>query len=687
MPTPPAPNFSVVDLLDLPPFEREVFLHIARHGPADPPAVAEAIDEPVQKVREAFNSLIRKGRIRALPDGRADVALGHVGSRTTLPAQMWPALLAPQRLYSEQEIATLITAIPILQFARARMSEFADHGPSHALRVKSFATQLGYVLGLTESERQLLRVAALFHDIGNIVERDRHHIISQETVQRLAASGALPFAPKEIELIGLLCRWHRRDYDPERVDTLRGEAVRTGLVASILRVADAMDIDSRRSDYDRRSRQLLEFFFPDRLPYWTSLEEILGVRIRCAPAAAQAAPANQNEGQRPSSVTLQVLTRKPTVDNPQIAMLRRDLATTPLDWSVQEVPLSGPAASPPNGGPARKALLVLPFDSHSLVMTAISRRHLQAAGYQVDLMCYPDTADAPGWLWRQALAETETEDIERLIVIDDRPDPDVTPALMNTLHRWRAAGVGVSILNRHEANWSLLPELLQLGVEVTLGGDWAYFWGDSASQEDLAWGRIAALCARDHTLAAVRASAREQATVRGLLKVVYDVIALKPAGDTAGWMALAELVLDRIAANDLDYFARQAPAFIHAYATADAPSQVKGRVVYFDRAPGNVPQSYYWILEAAIEHYGGSMERGTRFSVPYAMAVWPQGDGVELLAISHWREDEATPIRLLYPNDLGPPPVGTESTIHVRLPAATAQLVVDKLLEACNHDA
>jgi hypothetical protein len=78
-------------------------------------------------------------------------------------------------------------------------------------------------------------------------------------------------------------------------------------------------------------------------------------------------------------------------------------------------------------------------------------------------------------------------------------------------------------------------------------------------------------------------------------------------------------------------------------------------------------------------------ERGMRFNVPYAIAVWPDGDAVELLAISHWREEEAIPVRLLYPSDLGPLPQGNESTIRVRLSSAQAAAVVPALVAACNR--
>ena len=92
-------------------------------------------------------------------------------------------------------------------------------------------------------------------------------------------------------------------------------------------------------------------------------------------------------------------------------------------------------------------------------------------------------------------------------------------------------------------------------------------------------------------------------------------------------------------------------------------------------------------MEAAIERYGRAQSRGIHFNVPYAVATWLDGDSVELLAISHWREEEAIPIRLLYPADLGPPPEGHESTVRVRvrLPTHQATVVVNALVTACNR--
>jgi hypothetical protein len=661
-------------LLDATPLEAKILARLARHAPADAEAVAEAIGGDVVDVRAALATLADTGRVRLASDGRAHVAFGW-SRRRTLPADLWRALLPADRLYSRQEIVTLRTAIPILQFARAKLGEFADHGPAHALRVKSFATQLSYVLGVTRTERHLLRAAALFHDVGNITDRHRHHLISQETVERLAASGELPFSAEEAALIGVLCRWHRareQDFDPERIDTLRDEAVRTGLLASLLRVADAMDIDYRRSDYTEAFARVLKLFFPDELPYWTSLEEILGVRARCTPR-----------------VTLQVFVRRGAgdADNMQITMLRKDLASTRLDWCIEVTPIDDAALGPPASvEPARgPALIAFPFDPHSLVMAALSRTHLRAAGWSpVELLSYPDTPEGADWLWGQALPDADRKACTHLIVIGDRPNQRRQMSdVLRVVKHWRAAGVRISLLNRHEGSWPRVPRVLGLGAEVTLGGDWAYFWGDPGSAAALAWARVASLCTRDPTQSTVGITADEQTLTQGLLAAVYDAVE-HAAGHMTGLTAEAETIVERIAADDRAWFMERANGFQARYALALSPSRIHGRVLLFEEAPGPFAPAAYWALEAAVERYGRAPVRGIHFNIPYAIGLWPADAGFEMLAVSHWREEEAIPIRLLYPTDLGPAPEGHESAFRVRLAPDQAPAVVDALVAACN---
>lgn len=663
-------NRNVTNLLTLPPLQRHITLYLTRYGPTAPDVLVQAISADPVELHHALTTLLEKGWINLSSAGEAILTFGHT-RRHTLPARLWPALSASHRLYSTQEIVTLRTVIPILQFARAKLGEFTDHGPGHVLRVKSFATQLGYILALTGAEQHLLRAAALFHDVGNIIERERHHILSQETVEKLTSAGQLPFSAREGALVGLLCRWHRKGYEPDRQDEIQGQPIRTGLLASILRVADAMDIDYRRADYNEQFISVIRLFFAHELPYWTSVQEILGVRLRCLP-----------------ELNFQVFTQGEVNDNIQITMLQKDLAATPIAGLVQQVAVKDdPATYRPahqaNSRGAKIALLVFPFDPHSLVMAALSRQQLQSAGYTVELLCYPDTSDGPAWLWGEALTTFNLARFARLVVIGDRPDSNITPTLLSIIKQWRSGGVQVTILNRHEANWSRVPDLLSQGVEVTLGGDWAYFWGESVSETDLTWGRIAALCTRDPTQATVGLKAEEGMLTHGLLKTVYDTIR-QPPDDIEGWSAMANPVMDRIAADDQAYFALQASDFTACYATLTTPGQVKGKVLCFDLKPGQATQTCFWALEQAIEGQGRTPERGFCFQVPYALATWLDGDTVELLAINHWRDETAIPIRLLYPTELGPPD-GNESTIRVRLPQSQAERVVQALVEACNQ--
>ncbi len=662
-----------LNLLTLPPLQRKIIVHLSREGPTDAATLAEALDQEPTDIQHSLTTLIAKGNVRLTADGQAEVSLGHT-RRHQLPARLQATLLTSGRLYTAQEIAALRTALPFLQFTRAKLGEYVDHGPGHILRVKSFATQLSYILGLTPTERHLLRAATLFHDVGNIVERPRHHIISQETVERLTTAGQLPFSPREGALVGLLCRWHRKAYHSDQQDELHGETIRTGLLASILRVADAMDIDFRRSDYGPQLQRVVYFYYPDDNFWYTDAEKVLGVRVYCAPA-----------------VNLQIFKLEQTTVNHQINLLHNDLGETPLNWTIQEFvvadqPIEARSVSsqPAPTVESERALLAFPFEANSLVMAALSRKHLVAAGYTVKLLCYPNTVDSPAWLWGEALTDLDPANFARLVVINDRPDPTGETGMFAAIDRWQKAQVQISLLNRHEANWSRLPQLLQRNVEIILGGDWAYFWGNQVSQTDLTWARVAALCTRDPAQSTVGLTLAEQATMQGLLKVVYDAIA-QAADDFDDWVALAEPILERIAANDQAYFADQAGSFAATYATRLGAGRIEGRVVYFEQRPNDLPQAYYWALETAIESYGRTLERGISFNVPYAIVTWAEGEAVELLAINHWRDEIATPIRLLYPADLGPPPEGNECTLQVRVAADQVEPILRSLIDACNQ--
>lgn len=664
----PDSTLSLLNVFDLPPEQREVLLHLTRKGPATPPALAALLGLDESIVLAAIEALIKVNKVRMTVQGQAEIILGQT-RRRALPAQLLPVLLATDRLYTAQEIAALRTAVPMLQFARARMGEFADHGPGHALRVKSFATQLSYLLGCSTAERHLLRAAALFHDVGNAADRVNHHLISAEAVEKLTARGDLPYTEKEAELIAVLCRWHRSDYDPARTDELRGETIRTGLLASLLRMADRLDIDHRRYDYNAQFTRVLEFFYPQEMPYWKSLQDALNVRIKAVD----------------DTISLQIYTKPGITDNYQIALLRGALKATPLAWNIEVIPVT--ADEPPKRtliGDEPLAIIACPFDPHSLIMAGLSRRHLQQAGYLVRVICYADTASGSSWLWNDQLPKLPPDTHRMLVVIGDRPNLAITGATTSVVRAWRNAGVPVHLLNRHEANWGRLHDLLPAGLSAVLGGDGSYFWGDVASQHDIDWGRIAALCTRDPMQTIVGMTHDEELIAQGFLRAVHDAAETLP-DNQMNWSGQADGLLKRIIANDFTYFKQQSNGFAATFAGLQ-PTRVEDRVLVFEvQQPSLTPQVYFWALEAAIEAHGRQRERGVRFSKPYAVAFWPSDDGVEIIAINHWREEDAIPIRFLYPSEIDTPPEGHEGAIRVHVSTDRAPAVVTAIINACNN--
>ncbi len=71
-------SFSVLDLLDLPPLERELFLHLARNGPNDAQGLAAATGHDEAAVREALLALSKRRRLELQADGQFGVVMGKV---------------------------------------------------------------------------------------------------------------------------------------------------------------------------------------------------------------------------------------------------------------------------------------------------------------------------------------------------------------------------------------------------------------------------------------------------------------------------------------------------------------------------------------------------------------------------------------------------------------------------------
>jgi len=663
-------KFSPLEILDLPLNERRVFLRLSRKDLANLNQLVSDLNVLEIEVLEAIAKLLEKGLISKTPGNGYEVSPGQVVPHTNLPKKLWPALLASGRLYSEQEIESLRIAIPMLQFTRAKNSEFTDHGPGHALRVKSYATQFSFLLGLNDIEHSLLRLAAIFHDIGNIVSRENHNIISQQVVEDLTAKNVLPFSAREARLVGLLCRWHRRDFDQKRIDSLRNNTVRTGFLTSLLRVSDAMDIDYHRADYDEQYRDIVEYFFPQKVPYWSSIDEVLGVRICCSP-----------------KITLEVYTHNDVKENIQIDMLRDDLASTDLDWNIKRVSvLDSPVSEKERAYPEARAKIILSVEPHSLIMAALSKKNLEKAGYGVDIHCIFDAIGSSNWQNNGMLSASDISKYQRILIIGDRLD-DSPKEKIKAIKSWLKAGISVSLLVRHEASWAYLPALLAEGAEAILGNDWAYFWGDSISFQDLIWARIASLSTRDSPTAVFIRKPQEEILLNGLLQTVFNIATQISTNSFDDVSSQILTVLDHIAKDNVNSFLSCSTDFNDLLSSITPSYKREGRILVVDELKTFAPLWIYsYLLEKVIEKHGRSFDRGIRFNVPYALVFWKEEAYAEFIAVNHWRDEFAIPVRLLYSNHDGSLVESNECFIQARIPLAQADHVINEFIKACNQE-
>ena len=126
------------------------------------------------------------------------------------------------------------------------LAERCNYWPEHALQVAKLATMLfdqtRSVHALTDREREWLEFAALLHDIGVHISYERHHRHSYYLIKNGDLRG---FEPEEIEIIGLVARYHRQavpkrghqqygDFKRKRRNTIR-------TLAAILRLAEGLD--------------------------------------------------------------------------------------------------------------------------------------------------------------------------------------------------------------------------------------------------------------------------------------------------------------------------------------------------------------------------------------------------------------------------------------------------------------
>jgi len=161
-----------------------------------------------------------------------------------------------------------------------------EHGFPHVEKVLTNAGIFSEILGLSEKEQKILEAAALLHDIGNAISRKAHHACSVKLIAKMC--GVKPpekyveecpgdldvdyklseLTPEECEAVMDLVYHHRRKtgfLKSDEVIPVDGSPVRIGLLRSVLRVSDALDIDRTRA---QKWSEVKDRLPPESVPHW-----------------------------------------------------------------------------------------------------------------------------------------------------------------------------------------------------------------------------------------------------------------------------------------------------------------------------------------------------------------------------------------------------------------------------------
>jgi exopolyphosphatase/guanosine-5'-triphosphate,3'-diphosphate pyrophosphatase len=176
--------------------------------------------------------------------GAREILVPGVGVKEGIILDLVDGLSVPLDLQDKQARQVAQAALSL-----GRKYRFDEpHGMHVAMHALSLFDQLGRVHGLGEEDRRILHAAAVLHDIGSFVSYTRHH---KHTLYLISNSNLQGFTPREILLVANVARYHRRSEPKPTHEPFtaldREERRRVTILASLLRLADALDREHRQT--------------------------------------------------------------------------------------------------------------------------------------------------------------------------------------------------------------------------------------------------------------------------------------------------------------------------------------------------------------------------------------------------------------------------------------------------------
>jgi exopolyphosphatase / guanosine-5'-triphosphate,3'-diphosphate pyrophosphatase len=222
----------------------------------------DALEELIEDL--ASRHVSKRAHVKGIKYDRADVILGGaLVLATAMDEGGFDAIEVTeaglregiffQRLLGERELFDDVRAESVRNLAH-RFEHLDEHDQHVWTLSRSMFDGLADA-GLHQygaAERELLWAACLLHDIGVAVNYDDHHRHSHY----LTLNAGLPgFTPRELILVGLIARYHRKgDPDPSELGDLAepGDESRLQLLCGVIRLAEQLERSRDRAITDVR---------------------------------------------------------------------------------------------------------------------------------------------------------------------------------------------------------------------------------------------------------------------------------------------------------------------------------------------------------------------------------------------------------------------------------------------------
>lgn len=526
-----------------------------------------------------------------------------------------------------QERDVFVTSLPFMAAAKAQALSkgMNDHGPLHAQRVHALVGYLTGLIDLSTHEHGLVCAAALLHDIGMAKDRENHHTESASIVRALVSEGKLPFSQDEADVVAKLCEWHRREYDANAIHEKL--SVRTGVLASILRLADAMDLDYRRAEGYSKQEPVIAQVYQGQATHHLSARSILGVRFYASRMETE----------------VQLLIDEVSPAKLQLERLILELIGTPVAWPVKLIPVRGRQSNVQSYETKRSALVFSYCNAHGVVQAGMSKRALELSGFSTTVVCDMKNTRDPFPFWLKTVTQWDFSKYHLVTILGLDLPSDIGEFLGLTKKYPQCRWVYATPLDQTHDR---IAALLDAGVDILLGDARVLFAGNALPGHASLWTRIAGLCNADDWLTSSGGFRRQEyLAARGLRLEL-----LKLVEGHASCEAFAALV-NRVACDEIGYFVEQEPVWKSTLLTR-LPDKIerRGRVVILHG--GSIPGRFkYDLAYLAIEQQGVRAWDQNEFETPYAICRETASDGSErVLYLSRFcHADSAVPIKYFVP--------------------------------------